>query len=91
MNWMDYREQLGVGFNDKDKEQFFINTMMTVLKSSPFSVTSKEYINFCMETGIEAEISERLANYKLDVITDLELQKARSMPNFLSYCKILTI
>ena len=24
MNWMDYREQLGVGFNDKDKEQFFI-------------------------------------------------------------------
>lgn len=32
MDWLDYREKLGIGFNDKEKVKYFYNKISNVLR-----------------------------------------------------------
>ena len=32
MDWLDYREKLGIGFNDKGKVKYFYNKISNVLR-----------------------------------------------------------
>ena len=34
MDWLDYREKLGIGFNDTDKNQYFYTNMCNCKQSS---------------------------------------------------------
>lgn len=56
MDFLDYREKLGIGYCDKDKFSFFLTKMFNVLKEiSEYTysgcVTSDEYFSFCNLTG----------------------------------------
>ena len=57
LNWLDYREKLGIGFNDIQKASLFIKNILTVCRklSSEYSniVNDKEYFDFCTMTGAE--------------------------------------
>ena len=55
MNWLDYRETLGIGFNDEKKIQYFCTKIFNVLEDiEPDMLTQineKEYYTFCSTTG----------------------------------------
>lgn len=55
MDWIDYREKLGIGFDDKEKSRLFYSRMSNALdvliSSCDAFVTITEYNNFCMDTG----------------------------------------
>lgn len=62
MDFLDYREKLGIGFSDKTKYQFFtkkmLNVMRRIVKDSNFynsSISFEEYCTFCNTAGIELE------------------------------------
>ena len=56
MNWLDYREQLGIGFNDEQKTQHFLNKIINKLKyiksDMMIQINEKEYYEFCSMIGI---------------------------------------
>ncbi len=61
MDFLDYREKLGIGFNDEGKFQYFLNKIYNIIKikdeSSPFyQVGIKNYLNFCNMTGTQTNI-----------------------------------
>ncbi len=55
MDWLDYREKLGIGFADVDKQRMFFTKTMNMLKGfcggSRSKYTVQEYFNFCQCTG----------------------------------------
>ena len=57
MNWLDYREKLGIGFNDIQRTSLFIkNILSTCHKLSSECddiITDEEYFTFCTMTGAE--------------------------------------
>lgn len=60
MDFLDYREKLGIGYCDKDKFNFFLTKIFNVLNSiSEYTyigcVTSREYFSFCNLTGARYE------------------------------------
>lgn len=75
MNWLDYREKLGVGFNDEGKFSYFLQRSLNYLRYSK-SVNTLEYFTFCDITGsqinrnLEGEYrgSDRYAHI-LEIIT----------------------
>lgn len=61
MDWIDYRERLGIGFDDEEKVKLFYSRMSNALDfqiSNKINyVTTGEYYTFCNETGTEVNIS----------------------------------
>ena len=61
MDWIDYREKLGIGFNDNAKIKIFYtrisNVLNSLIKSGDISITEDEYFNFCNETASRLEVS----------------------------------
>ena len=59
MNWLDYREKLGIGFNDKQRASLFITNTLTVCTKvkdeNDDVVNEEEYLTFCTMTGTEYE------------------------------------
>ena len=55
MDWIDYREKLGLGFDDEGKVRLFYTRIFNVLSglsnSGEIEVTPEEYFAFCDETG----------------------------------------
>ena len=59
MNYMDYREALGLGVYDKEKNNAFINNVLNYLENHPKTPFSREsYIQFCNIIGIRANPEE---------------------------------
>ena len=62
MDWIDYREKLGIGFNDEDKVQYFMTKILNVLGGISASmnrqITEVEYYTFCNMTGTIMEHGE---------------------------------
>lgn len=61
MDFLDYREKLGIGFNDDDKFHYFLNKIDNMIKvtdekNSFFQVGVEEYYTFCNLTGTKTEI-----------------------------------
>lgn len=67
MDWIDYREKLGIGFDDKEKSRLFYSRMSNALDvliiSCDAFVTITEYNNFCMDTGTRLNLNV-LENYQ---------------------------
>ena len=67
MDWIDYREKLGIGFDDKEKSRLFYSRMSNALdvliSSCDAFVTITEYNNFCMDTGTRLNLNV-LENYQ---------------------------
>ena len=54
MDFIDYREKLGLGFNDNEKYNFFLTKIYNVLNGLSYEGTNidfDEYYTFCSETG----------------------------------------
>ena len=55
MNWLDYREQLGIGFSDEKKIQYFLTKIFNVLEDMKpdmsIQISEDEYYTFCNTTG----------------------------------------
>lgn len=61
MDWIDYREKLGIGFNDDEKTRILYTRISNVLNNliscGEISITIDEYFNFCDQTGTRLEVS----------------------------------
>lgn len=61
MDWIDYREKLGIGFDDEEKSRLFYSRMSNILdeleNDYDICVTTPEYRNFCMDTGTRLDLS----------------------------------
>lgn len=55
MDWLDYREKLGIGFNDEGKAKYFLTKIFNVLKEIKpemySQISDQEYFDFCNMTG----------------------------------------
>lgn len=55
MDWLDYREKLGIGFNDDNKVKYFLTRIFNVLEeikpSMRNQIDDKEYFSFCNMTA----------------------------------------
>ena len=57
MDWLDYREKLGIGFDDEQKIDFFIHKIFNILgliaesEESRLQISNNEYYLFCNITG----------------------------------------
>ena len=55
MDWLDYREALGIGFSDPDKVRYFVTIVFNFLESASDFIRSNinqdEYFMFCNTTG----------------------------------------
>ena len=63
MDWLDYREKLGIGFDDEQKVNLFINKIFNILNMLLASddirsqISNEEYYHFCNMTGTIADQS----------------------------------
>ena len=55
MDFIDYREKLGIGFDDSDKKEFFytvlFNVLDTLVNDDIGTLSFNEYFAFCRTTG----------------------------------------
>ena len=64
MDWLDYREKLGIGFCDKDRFRYFLSKMKNELEgikiySDFFGISLSEYKSFCDITGAYLNLENR--------------------------------
>lgn len=92
MDFIDYREKLGIGFDDEDKKEFFYNVLFNVLDTlisdNSGQLSFNEYFNFCRSTGTRINTSI-LKNYNSndrfkDCISVMR-DKKHSLTEFLAY------
>ena len=59
MDWIDYREKLGIGFNDTEKCQIFYtqvkNALSLIISVGQEGITVDEYCKFCSGTGTSVD------------------------------------
>lgn len=93
MDWLDYREKLGVGFFDSDKTQYFYTKIFNVLNavsndSSSECMDSEEYFDFCNLTGTIFDISiynEYHCTQRMCACIDILECHTKSLTDFLAY------
>lgn len=62
---MDYREALGIGFCNEEKNTAFINSVLNYLENHPKTPYAREtYLLFCNSVGIRANAEELTVNIK---------------------------
>jgi len=63
MDWLDYREKLGIGFNDDAKFEYFKTIIFNKLyedEDGLFNqISDEEYFSFCYETGTQYQKIEQ--------------------------------
>lgn len=61
MDFIDYREKLGIGFDDNEKEKFFYTLLFNLLNTITSEGTGRlsvgEYFTFCRTTGTQVNTS----------------------------------
>lgn len=59
MDYLDYREQLGIGFDDEKKKRHFftlIYNRLNLLENLPdFGISVDEYMAYCDRAGVRGE------------------------------------
>lgn len=64
MDYIDYREKLGLSFNDKEKQEVFITRVFSYLTSKPsFEFSNKDEKEFCYQVGIKTWDEEQNPNF----------------------------
>ena len=91
MDWLDYREKLGIGFHDVEKVNYFMtklfNSLDAMVNERIGIIIKKEYSLFCDITGTEEQIyNNRLTdNDRFYVIIQILKKHRKSLEDFLSY------
>ena len=92
MDWLDYREKLGIGFHDKEKGKYFIQKILNYLEilasnRNHEQINEGEYFKFCNITGIKLYIphSSISDNYRFTEIIDILKDHSESLQDFLTY------
>lgn len=88
MDWVDYREKLGVGFSDEGKVKYFLVKMFNFLDFCGDSVRSQidenEYYYFCNMTGTPMQQDALYGDGYAFIIKVLH-NKSTSLKEFLAY------
>lgn len=87
MDWLDYREKLGIGFNDESKFKFFLTNITTVLKGSKdlkSQITPKEYYKFCLMTGTSMK-SDFYEFECYDFVINTVFRHSENLSDFIAY------
>lgn len=84
MDWIDYREKLGIGFNDNEKGNIFIANILTTLNSLSHDglgiFSNEEYFKFQTMTG------SMCGNYNYnDVVIKVLTKHTNNFLEFLAY------
>lgn len=87
MDWLDYRDALGIGFSDYDKVEFFMTKMFNFIDddsdNTRCQINEDEYFRFCNTTG-----SKYLQTYPGDgysKILKILNANSHSLHSFLAY------
>lgn len=81
MDWIDYREKLGIGFSDNEKFMRVVNYIDNVLSKSMKDYDDESLVNFCLYTGLNHDYP---ANPKIDFIVNI-FRNTKCFNEFLSY------
>lgn len=87
MDFIDYREKLGIGFDNRDLEDLFFNRLFNVLddlNAMEMQISSKEYFNFCKEVGWRIKHDALPGEYWEIILTVLH-KTSSSIKEFLPY------
>ena len=93
MDFLSYREQLGIGLCDDKKYQHFLTILFNFLNGIPtdsnFSgISTKEYLRFCSTTGTQisnAYMNEQRGNNRYNHCIRVLAENADEPKNFFSY------
>ena len=85
LDWLDYREKLGIGFNDTEKLNFFVQNFFSFLRdlneNGMCIFNDNEYFKFCIMT---ATPKNRCFDNE-DILYELR-NHTNNLNDFLSYC-----
>lgn len=92
MDFIDYREKLGIGFDDLEKNVFFYTVLFNVLDAIVIdgigTLSFNEYFSFCRTTGTKINTSI-LENYQSTArfrdCIDVMREKKHNLTEFLAY------
>ena len=97
MDWIDYREKLGIGFCDEEKFKYFRNIIFNVLNSLAISSYSgciypEEYYAFCSTTGMLLNPRWGGPEYRKERFEQCLsiIERTRTLNEFLAYYVALT-
>lgn len=88
MDWIDYREKLGIGFSDRNKVEYFMTKIFNLLDGGGdemrLQIDEDEYFNFCNVTGTPMRHGPLYGEgYK--IIMDVLRRNSRTLEHFLAY------
>lgn len=83
MNWIDYREKLGIGFSDMGKAKLLSNKVATFIGNSKLNenYTTDDYYRFCLMTGISYSYPYPTTSYLKTLFSKNNL----TIPKIISY------
>ena len=88
MDWIDYRERLGIGFSDQDKTSYFMVKIFNILDTDSAALRTQidesEYFKFCNMTGTPMQHGS-LYGEGLNLIIDILHQNSKTLGQFLAY------
>lgn len=88
MDWIDYRESLGVGFNDENKIRYFMTKIFNVLEDIRPSMGSQigndEYYLFCNMTGTLMQHGT-YSSERYDLILSTLEKHSKGFNDFIAY------
>lgn len=93
MDWLNYREKLGIGFSDKNVEKYFFNKIfnkLNVLKicSDNFEVSEAEYFCFCEITGCQMRVTTQYGfdgSDRYNICLAILQEHSNNIKDFLAY------
>ena len=91
MDFVDYREKLGIGFNDEQKFRMILTksfNMLNILTNGSYGIEFGEYWSFCMDTGSQLEPKYTGANsgcVRFEHCVQMLNMHKGSMSEFLAY------
>lgn len=88
MDWIDYREKLGIGFSDRNKVEYFMTKMFNLLGDGGDEmrpqINENEYFIFCNTTGTPMRQGPLYGEgYK--IIMDVLRRNSHTLEHFLAY------
>lgn len=91
MDFLDYREKLGVGFCDEDKAGFLITNLISYAKVKFSSVGVEKFVYYLLDTGSPIRQNELVIGHEMmdeergNAITNILLAHQDVLEDFLSY------
>lgn len=88
MDWIDYREKLGIGFSDRNKVEYFMTKIFNLLNGGGdkmrLQIDEDEYFIFCNVTGTPMRQGPLYGEgYK--IIIDILRRNSHTLEHFLAY------